>query len=139
MCRRPFSSCQTYNDMVNIDHEDCNVMSRADTLDSCKKEAHIIAYFIKQPDLTLFYIIFTYLWGRYLWSFRNYGSNVALYNFLSHKPTKVTSDFILNYLKKVVGGATTEIYQNQMLKPWYFLYGSTPRGPRGVKRCVRIH
>ena len=26
-----------------------------------------------------------------------------------------------------------------MLKPWYFLYGSTPRSPRGVKRCVRIH
>ena len=28
--------------------------------------------------------------------------------FLSHKPTKVTSDFILNYLKKVIGGATTQ-------------------------------
>ena len=34
-----------------------------------------------QPDLTLFYLIFTYLGGRYLWSFRNYGSNVALYNY----------------------------------------------------------
>ena len=28
--------------------------------------------------------------------------------FLSHKPTKVTSDFILNHLKKVIGGATTQ-------------------------------
>ena len=28
--------------------------------------------------------------------------------FLSLKPTKVTSDFILNYLKKVVWGATTQ-------------------------------
>ena len=28
--------------------------------------------------------------------------------FLSHKPTKVTSDFIVNYLKKVIGGATTQ-------------------------------
>ena len=28
--------------------------------------------------------------------------------FLSLKPTKVNSDFILNYLKKVVGGATTQ-------------------------------
>ena len=27
---------------------------------------------------------------------------------LSHKPTKVTSDFILNYLKKVIGGTTTQ-------------------------------
>ena len=31
--------------------------------------------------------------------------------FLSLKPTKVTSDFILNYLKNVVGGATTQKYQ----------------------------
>jgi hypothetical protein len=28
--------------------------------------------------------------------------------FLSLKPTKMTSDFILNYLKKVMGGATTQ-------------------------------
>jgi hypothetical protein len=37
--------------------------------------------------------------------------------FLSLKPTKVTSDFILNQLKKVVGGATTQKYQKQILKP----------------------
>jgi hypothetical protein len=37
--------------------------------------------------------------------------------FLSRKPIKVTSDFILNYLKKVVGGATTQKYQKQILKP----------------------
>ena len=37
--------------------------------------------------------------------------------FFSHKPAKVTSDFILNYLEKVVGGATAQKYQNQMLKP----------------------
>ena len=30
--------------------------------------------------------------------------------FLSLKPTKMTSDFILNYLKKVIGGATTQKY-----------------------------
>ena len=36
--------------------------------------------------------------------------------FLSLKTIKICSDFILNYLKKVVGGATTQIYQNQMLK-----------------------
>jgi hypothetical protein len=28
--------------------------------------------------------------------------------FFSHKPAKVTSDFILNYLKKVIGHATTQ-------------------------------
>ena len=38
--------------------------------------------------------------------------------FLSLKPTKATSVFILNYLKKVVGGTTTQIYWKQILKPW---------------------
>ena len=62
-------------------------------------------YFSTQPDLKLFYLIFPYLWDRYLWSFINYGSNVALYiYFFSHKPAKVTSDFILHYLEKVIGG-----------------------------------
>ena len=37
--------------------------------------------------------------------------------FLCLKAIKVSSDFILNYLKKVVGGATAQKYQNQMLKP----------------------
>ena len=37
--------------------------------------------------------------------------------FLSLKAIKVSSNFILNYLKKVVGGATTQKYQKQMLKP----------------------
>ena len=37
--------------------------------------------------------------------------------FLSLKSIEVSSDFILNYLKKVVGGATTQKYQKQMLKP----------------------
>ena len=56
--------------------------------------------------------------------------------FLSLKAIKVSSDFILNYLKKVVGGATAQKYQKQILKPWYILYGSAPRGPWGVKRCA---
>ena len=33
--------------------------------------------------------------------------------FLSLKPTKMTSDFILSYLEKVIGGATTQKYQKQ--------------------------
>ena len=37
--------------------------------------------------------------------------------FLSLKAIKMSPDFILNYLKKVVGGATTQKYQKQMLKP----------------------
>ena len=37
--------------------------------------------------------------------------------FLSLKSIEVSSDFILNGLKKVVGGATTQKYKKQMLKP----------------------
>ena len=37
-------------------------------------------------------------------------------NFLSLKTIKVSSDFILNSLKKVVGGATTQKYQKQTQK-----------------------
>ena len=40
--------------------------------------------------------------------------------FLSLKSIEVSSDIILNYLKKVVGGATTQKYQKQMLKPHSF-------------------
>ena len=36
---------------------------------------------------------------------------------LSLKAIKVSSDFILNYLKKVVEGATTQKYKKQILKP----------------------
>ena len=37
--------------------------------------------------------------------------------FLSLKTINVSSVFILNNLKKVVGGATTQKYQKQILKP----------------------
>ena len=53
--------------------------------------------------------------------------------FLSLKAIKVSSDFILNYLRKVVGGATIQKYQKQMLKPWYLLYGLPPGVP-GVSK-----
>ena len=46
-------------------------------------------------------------------------------NFFSYKPTKVTSDFILNYLKKVIGGATTQ--KNLKTNP-KTLISSIPKG-----------
>ena len=45
--------------------------------------------------------------------------------FLSLKAIKVSSDFILNYLRKVVGGATIQKYQNIM---------DTPSGVSGVSK-----
>ena len=47
-----------------------------------KNHGKYFNHIFTQPDLTLFDFIFTYLCGRSLWSFINYGSNVALYNFL---------------------------------------------------------
>ena len=37
--------------------------------------------------------------------------------FFSLKSIEVSSDFILNYLKKVVGCSTAQKYQKQTLKP----------------------
>ena len=57
--------------------------------------------------------------------------------FLSLKPTKMTSDFILSYLKKVIGGATTQKYQKQIQKPLYLHYGCAPGGLWGVNKSRR--
>jgi hypothetical protein len=54
--------------------------------------------------------------------------------FLSLKPTKVTSDFILNSLKRVVGGAIIQKYQKQILKPWYIQYWSAPQESLGCQK-----
>ena len=32
-----------------------------------------------------------------------------------------------------------KVISKTTLKPWFLLYGSAPRGPRGVKRCARVH
>ena len=48
-----------------------------------------------QPDGTLFFLIFTYLWGISHWSFRNYGSNAAIYNFF--KPESNKGEFRLYF------------------------------------------
>ena len=50
---------------------------------------------ITQPDRTLFFLIFTYLWGIFHWSFRNYGSNAAIYN--SFKPETNKGEFRLYF------------------------------------------
>ena len=70
-------------------------------------------YSITQPDRTLFFLIFSYFIEvlEIMAQMRQYMSLLSL------KSIKVSSDFILNYLKKVVGGATAQKYQKQMLKP----------------------
>jgi hypothetical protein len=59
-------------------------------------------------------------------------------NFFSHKPAKVTSDFILNYLKKVVGGATTHKTLETNTKPLIYSIWIRPQGPQGCQK-MRLH
>ena len=93
-----------------------------------------------QPDWTLFFLKFSYLWGKSLWSFRNYGSNVATYHIL--KPETNKGDFrhyFELFKKKFIGGAITQKYQKQIQKSWYPHYGCASRDPRDVKKSAIIH
>ena len=54
--------------------------------------------------------------------------------FLSHKPTEVTSDFILNYLKKVIGGATTQKFFKTNTKTLISSIWMRPQGPHGCQK-----
>jgi hypothetical protein len=56
-------------------------------------------------------------------------------NYFSHKPAKVTSDFILNYLKKVVGGAITQKNLKTNTKTLISSkYMDSPPGTQGVSK-----
>ena len=57
--------------------------------------------------------------------------------FLSLKPIKVSSDFILNYLKKSCRGHHHSEISKTNKKTWYLHYGPAPRGARGVKNTGR--
>ena len=54
--------------------------------------------------------------------------------FLSLKPTKATSVFILNYLKKVVGGTTTQIYKKTNTKLLIYSIWIRPQGSLGCQK-----
>jgi hypothetical protein len=58
--------------------------------------------------------------------------------FFSHKPAKVTLDLILNYLKKVVGGATTQKNLKTNTKTLIFFIWIRPQGPKGCQK-MRLH
>ena len=85
-----------------------------------------------QPDWTLF---FTYL---LLVSFRNCGSNAAIYNFFkAWNQWRWVQTLFLIIWKKVVVGATTQKYKKQTQKTWFWNYGHAPRSARCVKRNGR--
>jgi hypothetical protein len=59
-------------------------------------------------------------------------------NFFSHKPAKLTSDFILNYLKKVVGGATIQNFLKTNTKTFIVSIWIRPQEPQGCQK-MRLH
>jgi hypothetical protein len=59
-------------------------------------------------------------------------------NFFSHKPAKVTSEFILNYLRKVIGGATTQKNLKTKTKTLISYIWIRPQGPQGCQK-MRLH
>ena len=56
-------------------------------------------------------------------------------NFFSHKPANVNSDFILNYLTKVIGGATT---QKNLKTNTKTLISSIWIRPKGFQGCQKM-
>ena len=72
---------------------------------------------LTQPDATLFFLILLTCEVCLIKVLEIMAQILQYITFLSLKAIKVSSHFILNYLKKVVGGATTQKYQKQMLKP----------------------
>ena len=65
--------------------------------------------------------------------FRVHTARSDLIFFLSLRHTKMTSDFILSYFKKVIGGATTQKYQRQIQKLCFFTMNAPP-GVSGVSK-----
>ena len=54
--------------------------------------------------------------------------------FFSHKPAKVTSDFILNNFKKVIGGATTQKNLKTSTKTLISSIWTRHQGPQGCQK-----
>ena len=81
-----------------------------------------------QPNWTLFFLIFTYFEVldimAQMWHY---------IKFFSYEPTKVTSDFILNYLKKVIGGATTQKNLKTNTKTLISSIWIRPQRPQGCQ------
>ena len=56
---------------------------------------------------------------------------------LYYKPAKVTSDFILNYLKKVIGGATTQKNLKTNTKTLISYIWICPQRPKGCRKKLQ--
>ena len=81
--------------------------------------------FFTQPDWTLFFLIFAYLWSTSHWSFINYGSNAAIYNFF--KPETNKGEF-----KSCMGHHNSEISKTKT-KTMIFSMDANPGVP-GVSK-----
>ena len=87
-----------------------------------------------QPDGTLFFLIFTYLWGIPHLSFGNYGSNAGIYNFF--KPQINKSDFRLyfEFLEKSCRGRHHSEISKTNAKTLIFPIWIHPQGSQGCQK-----
>ena len=65
-----------------------SVMTFSLHISNSRTKTIILEWYATQPDGTLFFLIFDYLWGTSHWSFRNYDLNAAIYNFFKLESNK---------------------------------------------------
>ena len=117
--RKPLQSVQhQYQDLMNA-------------LDSAQYIHQDSKAFITQPDLTTFFsylLTFELNLYEFLKITGQMGPHIIL---LSTKPTKMNSDFILNYLRRLQGAPLLRNIKNKYKYPDIF-YMDVPPGTQGV-------
>ena len=86
------------------------------------------------PGLMLFYQIFTYLWGRFLWSFINYGSNAAIYNLLKPESNKGEFRLYFELFEKSCRGRHRSEISKTNAKTLIFAIWIHPQGSQGCQK-----
>ena len=89
---------------------------------------------VTQPDGTLFFLIFTYLWGISHWSFRNYGSNVAIYNFFKPESNKGEFRLYFELFEKSCRGRHHSEISKTNAKTLIFSIWIRPQGSPGCQK-----
>ena len=90
-----------------------------------------------QPDGTLFFLIFTYLWGISHWSFRNYGSNAAIYNFFKPESNKGEFRLYFELFEKSCRGRHHSEISKTNAKTLIFAIWIHPQGSQGCQKMCQ--
>ena len=94
-----------------------------------------LVFRITQPDGTLFFLIFTYLWGISHGSFRNYGSNAAIYNFFEPEINRGEFRLYFELFEKSCRGRHHSEISKTNAKTLIFPIWIHPQGSQGCQVC----